>query len=130
MNSTLFVFGRSGSGKTVYAKQLALIIILAQIGCPVPSEGATLLIYDRLFTRIGANDNLELNESSLYYELSQTQNIFMNIEENLTSSVHRTLVISDGFAKSTSSDESFAITCALVEHILMHNNINLILTVN
>ena len=88
MNSALFVFGRSGSGKTVYSKQLALIVILAQIGCPAPAEGATLLIYDRLFTRIGANDNLELNESSLYFELNQTQNIFMNIEENLTNSAH------------------------------------------
>ena len=54
----------------------------------------------------------------------------MNVEENLANNAHRTLLIADGFAKSTSSDESFAITYALVEHILQHNNVNLVLTVN
>ncbi len=115
--------------KLVRRQELDELIFIFK-GCPVPAEGATLLLYDRLFTRIGANDNLELNESSLYFELNQTQNIFMNIEENFNNSAHRTLLISDGFAKSTSSDESFAITYALVEHILSHENVNLVLTVN
>ena len=85
-------------------------------------------MYDRLFARIGTNDNLEMNESSLYFELNQCYNIFQNVVEKSSQIKFRTLVISDGFAKSTNYEESFAITAAFIEQFLLFNNINLVLT--
>jgi len=71
-----------------------------------------------------------MNESSLYFELSQTRNIFLNIADKSNQIKYRTLVISDGFAKSTNTDESFSITLAFIEQFFLYNNVNLVLTVN
>ncbi len=71
---------------------------------------------------------METNESSLYFELSQTYNIVKNIADQTNQIKYRTLVISDGFAKSTNAEEGFAITVGLVERFLQCNNVNLLLT--
>ena len=103
---------------------------MTNIGCPIPCESATLLIFDRLFTRIGTNDILEMNESSLYFELNQAYNIFLNVVDKANQIKYRTLIISDGFAKSTNTDEGFSITFSFIERILLSNNVNLVLTAN
>lgn len=69
-----------------------------------------------------------MNESSLYFELNQCYNIFHNVVEKSSQIKFRTLVISDGFAKSTNYEESFAITAAFIEQFLLFNNLNLVLT--
>lgn len=125
-NPAVLVTGPSNSGKSIYMKQLALLIIFAQIGSFVPCETANFIIFDRIFSRIGTNDNLEANESSLSSELKQSYNILVNTEDIK----YRKLIIADGFAKSTGFDESLALTCGIVEKLLSNQNIYIIMTSN
>jgi len=86
------------------------------------------ILFDRIFTRMGTNDNLEVNESSLSLELQQTFNILSNLSNDNQNLKLRTLIITEGIARSTSYDEGLSITYGVLEEFLRNNNTYLIMS--
>ncbi|CAM6026782.1 unnamed protein product [Sphagnum balticum] len=107
----LIVTGPNMSGKSTYLRQVALITILAHIGCYVPAKFASLRVVDRIFTRIGTEDNLELNSSTFMTEMRETAYLL----ENLTP---RSLVVIDELGRGTSTSDGFAIAWSCCEYLL------------
>ncbi len=108
------ITGPNASGKSTYLREIALIPILAQIGSFVPAKSATLKIYDRVFTRIGAHDELSEGQSTFMVEMSETANIINNATD-------KSLVLLDEIGRGTSTYDGLAIAWAVVEEL---NNIN------
>lgn len=106
--------GPNMSGKSTYIRQVALLFILAQIGCFVPADYAKIVLTDRIFTRVGSADNLAGGESTFMVEMLETANILNNATE-------RSLIILDEIGRGTSTYDGLAIAWAVVEHIV--NNI-------
>jgi DNA mismatch repair protein MutS len=101
-------------GKSTYLRQAALIAILAQMGSWVPADGALLPVIDRIFTRIGASDNLARGRSTFMVEMTETAVI-------LNTATSRSLIILDEIGRGTSTYDGLALAWAVVEHI--HRNI-------
>jgi DNA mismatch repair protein MutS len=101
------------AGKSTYLRQVALITLLAQIGSYVPAEAATIGIVDRIFTRIGAQDDLATGQSTFMVEMVETANI-------LHHATPRSLIILDEIGRGTSTYDGLAIARAVVEYL--HNN--------
>lgn len=101
------------SGKSTYMRQLALTIIMAQIGCFVPAEKATLTIFDQIFTRIGAADDLVRGQSTFMVEM---------LEANyaLTHATDRSLILLDEIGRGTSTYDGMALAQAIIEYIHEH----------
>lgn len=106
--------GPNMSGKSTYIRQVAILFILAQIGCFVPADYAKIVLTDRIFTRVGSADNLAGGESTFMVEMLETANILNNATE-------RSLIILDEIGRGTSTYDGLAIAWAVVEHIV--NNI-------
>ena len=117
----LVVSGPNGSGKTVFIKQVALIVVLAQIGCFVPAQQATIPLRDRLLSRIGTSDDMEHNLSTFHTEMKESAYIL----ENLTP---RSLVIVDELGRGTSNIDGVSIAFAIAERLALSSSYTLFVT--
>ncbi|XP_057787032.1 DNA mismatch repair protein MSH4 isoform X3 [Salvia miltiorrhiza] len=110
-SNMVVVTGPNMSGKSTYLQQVCLVVILAQIGCYVPAQFATLRVVDRIFTRMGTMDNVESNSSTFMTEMKETAFILQNAS-------HRSLIVVDELGRATSSSDGFAIAWSCCEHLL------------
>ena len=98
------------SGKSALLRQTALIVIMAQTGCFVPAKEARIGIIDKIFTRVGASDNLSLGESTFMVEMNEAASILNNLSD-------RSLVLLDEIGRGTSTYDGISIAWAMVEYI-------------
>lgn len=109
-NLIQIITGPNMAGKSTYMRQMAIIIILAQMGCFVPASVAEISICDQVFTRIGASDNISKGESTFMLEMNEVSNILKNATEH-------SFVILDEVGRGTSSDDGLSIAMAIVEYL-------------
>jgi len=106
----LIITGPNMGGKSTYLRQVALVCLLAQMGCPVPAAEARLPLLDRIYTRIGASDNLARGRSTFLSEMIETASI-------LNTATPRSLVLLDEVGRGTATFDGLAIAWAVVEHL-------------
>ncbi len=108
------ITGPNMSGKSCYLRQTALIILMGQIGCFVPAHSAHFGLIDRIFTRVGAQDNITAGESTFLVEMQETANILNN-------ATSKSLILLDEVGRGTATFDGISIAWSITEHI--HNNI-------
>ncbi|MCL4116544.1 UNVERIFIED_CONTAM: hypothetical protein GTU68_042099 [Idotea baltica] len=109
----IIVTGPNMSGKSAILRQTALVVLLAQIGSYVPVESAAIGVVDKIFTRVGASDNLSMGESTFMVEMNETASIMNNLS-------NRSLVLLDEIGRGTSTYDGISIAWALAEYL--HDN--------
>ena len=109
----IIITGPNMAGKSALLRQTALIVIMAQAGCFVPAEAANIGYIDRIFTRVGASDNISQGESTFMVEMNEAANILNNISD-------RCLVLFDELGRGTSTYDGISIAWAIVEYLHEH----------
>ncbi|MDN6526706.1 MAG: DNA mismatch repair protein MutS [Tetragenococcus halophilus] len=109
----LLITGPNMSGKSTYMRQLALTVILAQMGCFVPAQSAVMPIFDRIFTRIGASDDLIAGQSTFMVEM-------MEANQALSHATANSLVLFDELGRGTATYDGMALAQAIIEYIHQH----------
>ncbi len=111
----LLITGPNMAGKSTYMRELAITVIMAQIGCFVPASEATMMVFDSIYTRIGASDDLVSGKSTFMVEMNEANNAVQNATSN-------SLVLFDELGRGTATYDGIALAQAIIEYI--HDNIN------
>jgi DNA mismatch repair protein MutS len=109
----IMITGPNMSGKSAVLRQTALIVLLAQMGCYVPAKSASIGIVDKIFTRVGASDNISSGESTFMVEMNETANIVNNIS-------NRSLILLDEIGRGTSTYDGISIAWSIAEYLHNH----------
>ncbi len=109
----IIITGPNMSGKSAILRQTALIVLLAQMGSYVPAQNAKIGVVDKIFTRVGASDNISMGESTFMVEMNETANILNNLSE-------RSLILLDEIGRGTSTYDGISIAWAIAEYLHEH----------